>query len=402
MVQERGAAKLEWMELNAVTDQARAEFVKSFDVNKIYSLSGDPAEKLRQLKANNDRIEELQQKWGFERPRPGTYNTEPIIPESSEQKAWHARGTLGDRAVKAGAMEPNGPTVEVPHDLAEMKANFLTSAGWAPAPIRSGHVQMSVQRPPALIDLLPVVYTDGSDFRYMEETTYTSTNVVEKAEAATFGEAALALTERVVPVRKIPAYLPVSDEALDDTDEVKGYIDNRLSLMLLQRLDDQLLNGDGDAPNIFGFLENGGINSESLAGDEPIFDPIARAITKCRESGQAEPDAILMNPTAWQTFRLMRTVDGVYILGSPAESGRQTLFGLPVIPTAALGAGEALVGAFAQHAALVSRQGVEIRVSDSHSDYFIKGMQVVRATLRAALAVYRPEAFCKVTGLIAD
>ena len=51
------------------------------------------------------------------------------------------------------------------------------------------------------------------------------------------------------------------------------------------------------------------------------------------------------------------------------------------------------------HSALVYRQGIEFKVSDSHSDYFVKGVQAVRACIRACLVVFRPAAFCEITGI---
>ena len=45
------------------------------------------------------------------------------------------------------------------------------------------------------------------------------------------------------------------------------------------------------------------------------------------------------------------------------------------------------------------RSGIEVKVSDSHDDYFVKGKQAIRADLRAALCVYRDAAFCEVTGI---
>jgi hypothetical protein len=45
------------------------------------------------------------------------------------------------------------------------------------------------------------------------------------------------------------------------------------------------------------------------------------------------------------------------------------------------------------------RSTMEIAISDSHDDYFAKNLLLIRAELRAALAVFRPSAFCAVSGL---
>jgi hypothetical protein len=42
---------------------------------------------------------------------------------------------------------------------------------------------------------------------------------------------------------------------------------------------------------------------------------------------------------------------------------------------------------------------MRFKVSDSHSDYFIKNLLAILAEIRAALVVFRASAFCEVTGL---
>ena len=54
---------------------------------------------------------------------------------------------------------------------------------------------------------------------------------------------------------------------------------------------------------------------------------------------------------------------------------------------------------FATYLMLYMRQGLEMLVSNSHSDWFIRGIQAIRATLRAALVCFRPKAICTFTGL---
>jgi hypothetical protein len=45
------------------------------------------------------------------------------------------------------------------------------------------------------------------------------------------------------------------------------------------------------------------------------------------------------------------------------------------------------------------RQGATISATDSHSDWFLRGIIAVLATMRAAFAVQRPKCFCTVTGI---
>lgn len=397
-------------EIRAKSKRVIQEMGPNHNPALITSLEGDTHSKMTQFRAMNDRAEALSMamdakegagRWAriwaiSEQPErdnpflpsePGYGDAEERLPAKS----------LGRRVIESGGWKADGNAV-VPFSAAELKATMTTSAGWEPESQRSGRVVMSPQRGLSVIDLLPIVSTDSAVYKFMRETTFTN-NAAEKAETVQFGEGTLGLDEIDVPLRKIPTYLAVSDEQLADERGAIAFINNRLSYMVRNRLDSQLLVGDGIAPNIEGFFTNSDVGTETMTSSEPVFDALARAVTQVQETGRAEPDAWVINPTVWQNIRLQRNVDGKYILGDPAARDERVLYGLPVVVSSAVPANKALLGAFQQMSALVQRTGVEIKISDSHDDFFVKGIQAVRATLRAALAIYRPEAFVVIDGL---
>lgn len=278
-----------------------------------------------------------------------------------------------------------------------VKTLMETGAGWAPETLRTGKLVENAQRPVQVIDLIPGNTTNQSSVVYMSETTFTN-NAAEASEGGAFGEAALALTEVSSPVRKIAVFLPVTDEQLEDVAQVQGYINNRLTFMLRQRLDGQIMVGDGTAPNLSGIDDRGGIQTQAKGAD-PVPDAIYKAMTKVRVTGRANPTAVVMHSNDWQEVRLLRTADGVYIWGSPSETGPAMMWGLPVVLCEAITEGNAYVGDYATHCQLSIRRNVTVLISNSHSDYFVKGKQAIRADLRASLEVFREAAFCKVTGI---
>jgi len=185
---------------------------------------------------------------------------------------------------------------------------------------------------------------------------------------------------------------------LEDEPSAGGYLDRRMRFGLEQRLDNQILQGDGNAPNLEGILNKAGIQTYALAG-EPALDAIHKGITLVNVTGRSVASAIMIHSNDWQDIRLLRTADGIYILGPPTESGPLTLWGLPVVINQVNTENTALVGDFANFVELRMKRGVTVKVSDSHSDYFIKGKQAIRADMRAALPIYRAAAFCTVTGI---
>ena len=110
------------------------------------------------------------------------------------------------------------------------------------------------------------------------------------------------------------------------------------------------------------------------------------------------PGAVIMHPSDWEQLRLLRTADGMYIWGSPSDQGTARVWGLPIAQSDAIAEGTALVGDYANFSQLYERRGVEVSMGYVGTQ-FTEGKQTMRADMRVALAVYRPAAFCSVTGI---
>ena len=82
---------------------------------------------------------------------------------------------------------------------------------------------------------------------------------------------------------------------------------------------------------------------------------------------------------------------------SVAGGAESQIWRIPVIDTPAIASGTALIGAFGTGAQLYDREAATIRISEQHSDFFVRNALVILAEERIALAVKRPESFVKVT-----
>lgn len=393
-------------ELATIFDEAGPEM----DFAKVKSFRGNTFEVAAHVRKLNDEQTDLGKKYddlvevqkAAERakaaPGPGGSNGEPGADQGTQGDGRPVRKSLGqlftESAAYKGKQGRSGPeaTIDV-----EFKTLMTTAAGWDPEETRTGRVVEFATRPIQVADLIPQTQTSQSAVQYMEETTFTN-NAAEALEAGTYAEAALALTERSSLVRKIAVFLPMTDEQLEDEPQVRGYVNNRLPFMIRQRLDSQLLVGDGSAPNLRGILNVVGIQTQAKGAD-PTPDAVYKGIVKVEVTGQAVANAVVFHPNNWQDVRLLRTADGIYIWGNPSDSGPERIWGLRVVRAQAETAGTALVGDFANFVELAMRRGIDVQVSNSHGTYFIEGKQAMRADIRAALVVYRPTAFCTVTGL---
>ncbi|MEV4180191.1 phage major capsid protein [Streptosporangium canum] len=389
-----------------------AEAGPDYDMSKVKSVSGDTTAKVAFIGQLNAEIDECKGKVdellvvaraaGAAKAAEQVESGAQDVPDEPRTKGQRSFGELFMASQAIKGYKPGsgmGPQAQLDIDLHQLlKADFLTSTGWAPETIRTGRVEMFPTRPaPHIVDFIPQTTTTMASVVYMEETTFTNA-AVEKAEATAYPEAALALTERSSSVRKVAVFLPVSDEQFEDEPRARAYVENRLPFMLRQRLDSQILNGNGTAPNLLGTANVSGIQTQAK-GTDPVPDALYKAMRKIRDDGFAEPSVVFLTPANWEPVRLLRTADGQYIWGHPSMPGPVTIWGVPVVETTAAPSTSAILGDYANFSELAVRRGIDVQVSNSHSDYFVNGKLAVRADVRCALVHYRPKAFAQVTGI---
>jgi HK97 family phage major capsid protein len=386
----RDFSKKEVLEKLGATDSADAVKRWRALADEAHALHGRAvdAEVDEEVKAFEVRDEELKN------PKHGNGNHP--APESTGAKTLgrlfvESKGYEDWRAKARGARGQLNVELDI-----ELKTLLTTTAGFAPDSPRTADVVPFATRPIQVLDFIPIEPVSVQIVKWMEKTTFT-VGAVEIAEAAAYPEPTYVWTERTSPVQKIAVSLPVTDEQLEDVDQMASLVDGDLRLESRQRLDGQVINGNGTPPNLRGILNVAGIQTQAR-GTDPHFDAVFKALTKVRATGRAEPDVILIHSTDWQTFRLMRTADGIYIMGNPADPGSNRLFGVPTGINEVLSAGTALTGDFARYSRLKERKGLEVEVGYV-GDNFKEGKKTFRAQLRAALVCRRAAAFCSITGL---
>ncbi|MET4780815.1 phage major capsid protein [Glaciihabitans sp. UYNi722] len=260
-------------------------------------------------------------------------------------------------------------------------------------------------RPLTISDLFPGGVTSTPLIRYLVETSVTNA-AAAVAETNLKPESAIAFSKVDEVLHKLATFLPISDEMLEDWAQAQSYIDARLILFIKLAEEAQLLSGDGTGANLVGILNRPGLAAPVVKGTAPSvvadndMDAIYRQITAIRTTQFLEPDAIVIDPLAWQTVLLSKNSQGAYYANGPfADAQNPSLWSKKVAITPAIAANTALVGAFAQGGQVFRKGGITVEASNSHADYFQRNLTAIRAEERLALAIYRPGAFGVVSGL---
>jgi HK97 family phage major capsid protein len=265
-------------------------------------------------------------------------------------------------------------------------------------------------RDTSFLDLIPTGTTTSSSIEWYEMTSSTN-NTAWVAEATastgtsgTKPEGGVSWTLRNSAISTLAEHMPITNQMLMDAPFVDGLIRQQLLTHLQLKLETDIINGDGTAPNIRGILQTSGILTTGLgAGSGTAIDAVYHAMTCVMVTGLANPTASVWNPVDFEAIRLARENSatgtlGGYLMGPPNQTGPATLWGRPAIIALGMVADTCMVADFQRATMLFDREQAAIRVGMINDD-FTRNMQRILAELRAAFAVFRPTAVCRVTGV---
>jgi HK97 family phage major capsid protein len=275
-----------------------------------------------------------------------------------------------------------------------------TSGGALVLPQRIPGILPLPTAPVVIADLFAPGVTNSNAVTFMREKTFTNA-AAPTLEGGTKPESALVFEAVTDPVRKIAHWLPVTEEMLEDEPTIASYIDARLRVGVQLVEEDQLLNGNGTAPNVLGLANTPGLSPALAQGaGEPVVDLLARQIAAVQLASQLAVTGIIMHPSDYALLPLAKDTTQNYLSGGGpfAAPVQPVIWGKPVALSTVCTPGSAWVGAFRIAGQVFKHtSGIRVEASNSHVDFFIKNLVAIRAEERLVLAVYRPSAFAKIT-----
>ena len=202
-------------------------------------------------------------------------------------------------------------------------------------------------------------------------------------------------TIKTVALSKIAGFIKETDELLSDWAFLESAIRGRLIYEFNKAVEEFLIGT---------LLGTSGIQT----GQATItFDNLLKAKQAVRNETGYAADAILINPTDLEALLLTKDSNLQYMLGGPAYGSygngayggaNPRIWGLPVVESNSVSAGQAIVGAFKAGSSVVTKagEGQRVEVANTDVDDFEYNRVTVRIEERLALATRVPAAFCLV------
>jgi HK97 family phage major capsid protein len=291
--------------------------------------------------------------------------------------------------------------VEIPRS-AMRKTAILNATLNNDQPLVQASRQPGIITPPErrllIRDLLPQIPTGSNVIEFVRELLYTSAAAPQgsgSSPAETEGQAkpesSLTFELQNAVVITLAHWIPASRQILSDAPQLAGYIDSRLSYGLRLEEEDELLNSTGTAGELNG-LRNQADDFAYGSTNLTAIDALLKAFLQVTLSNY-EATGVILHPLDWCNIQLLKDTTGRYLFSDPQAAGLPRIWGKDVVPTASQTSGRFLAGAFDLGAAIFDREGVTVRVSDQHSDFFTRNLVALLCEERIAFAMYRPSAF---------
>ena len=421
----QGALREKMTANNEIADSFRSEDgTIVIDAERKASFDTNMGE-IKEIKSLIDSMEDMQRvsDWGKEAP------VESLAAVASADQA----GTLASVVVPTGVkslgeafigsdefkamMSRGSGTMDSPYGVKNLyEGDYATKDVYSSLPSGTPAAFGTIQRDPIITqqhrrtrvrDLFPVRRTNAAVIEYFRMTGFTNNaSVVPERVSSAFGakpQTTMAFTGVQAPVRTIAHWEAAHRNVLADEPQLRSIIDNELLYGLRLHEDYQILSGAGTSEDLTGILNTTGIQTYawSAGATVPVADTKADAVRRAATLSflaYYEPSGIILHPNDWEDIELVKDSSGQYLMAVSIVQGAEArMWRIPVVDTPAITEGTALIGSFGQGAQLYDREEATIRVSEQHSDFFVRNAIVVLAEQRLALAVKRPESFVKVT-----
>lgn len=188
-----------------------------------------------------------------------------------------------------------------------------------------------------------------------------------------------------------------SEQVLQDIPRLLAFTSGRMVEQLLDKEDDEILNGAGGSNRLNGIITQATAYAPTGMANTANADRFSYLINAISQLAQANwtPNGILVNPYAYYELLQIKTNTKEYtapLAGLTYLDNTLRLCGVPLYPSTACATNAFTVGDWTQAEFLV-KNAIQVDISREDSDNFQKNLVTIRVEERCGLAVYQPSAF---------
>ena len=235
----------------------------------------------------------------------------------------------------------------------------------------TGIISTIRQRQEKYLANVSVGTTDGKHAMWIEETDEQGVPIfIGEGDAKT--QLSVKYVEKTKPVGKIAVHGKVTTEMLADAGQLASYIQNNLLKRTAIVTENQLLVGDGTGDNLTGLKTYATTySSGALAGlvDNANEFDVLNAMALQVEIANGIPNAVFVHPSTIAKMKTIKATDGTPLYKQYTDfTGEMTIYGMKVVSTTAVTAGE-FIGGDTSVAHVLYRQGLTIQIGLDGNDF---------------------------------
>lgn len=273
----------------------------------------------------------------------------------------------------------------------EITNNTITGSDTTVAPDRRGGVVPGATRRLRVEQAMPGLDTTSNAIEYVKENVFTNNADAQNGEGSELPETSITFSLVNDPVATIGHWLKVSKQMMSDAPALAAYINGRLGYGVDLKVDTALIRGDGAAGDLSGLTAAGNFTTFTPTASDSALVSVRKAITQL-EVAEYFPNAVMLNPAQVEELDLTAATTEEFIAANPRMAIQPMVWGLPIISSNAVVAGQFVIGAFDLACMVHRRQGTIVEMSESDDDNFTKNLVTVKASRRLALEVNTPAA----------
>lgn len=244
---------------------------------------------------------------------------------------------------------------------------------------------------------------DGGDtYTYIKELgaggtgTAKANQVAGANEGAKFADQEYQTQNVSVKVEKLAAFSQVTREQMEDVMTARNFVETRLMRNVEQAVENQIVNGNGTAPNWNGLITQSTSTKAKTAGIKKL-DIFLDAIVHLRGTAFVMANLLTMDVATAAIWARLKDDDGRYLWADGVQGFPSRIFGLPLNLSEHMPANTALALDTREYS-ILDKRGIEIQWG-MQADDFVKDIRTVIATCRGNLLAWRANAAYKMTAL---